>query len=90
MYRPILNTISFALVFTSKKAYNVSRKIFFSIKLKQKFLHVFLKLKNLFNKKKKKERKEKEHWIEKKMARRMQQSSFMFSECLFQQIYISD
>lgn len=89
MYRPILNTISFALVFTSKKAYNVSRKIFFSIKLKQKFLHVFLKLKNLFNKKKK-ERKEKEHWIEKKMARRMQQSSFMFSECLFQQIYISD
>ena len=54
MYRPILNTVSFALVFISKKAYNVLRKTFFSIKLKQKFFHVLFKLKNLFNKKKKK------------------------------------
>ena len=59
MYRPILNTVSFTLVFISKKAYNVLRKTFFSIKLKQKFFHVLFKLKNLFNKKKKKKKKRK-------------------------------
>ena len=63
MYRPILNTVSFALVFISKKAYNVLRKTFFSIKLKQKFFHVLFKLKNLFNKKKKKKKKGKERKI---------------------------
>ena len=66
MYRPILNTVSFALVFISKKAYNVLRKTFFSIKLKQKFFHVLFKLKNLFNKKKKKKGKERKIALDRK------------------------